>query len=227
MVQAELSSSTFNNTGFIVTRKVYTKEDVEKKCKIWPKSNQLGFDGWPFFSYKHTEEIEWVKAAILDALNKPETFNANDNYGALCNLKELIKGKNAEKLRSKYGIPVKLEYRNAYEVNSIVDANHNDQVIIPLTASEILDLIADLNKNRDVEELFNVYDFYHKEVTIELLEKFQTLYNQGKLNKLIRYICSKSNELGGFHDYGVGIIRNRLTTQYLFDNRKGGSKDDL
>ena len=224
MVQAELNSSTFKGTGFIVTRKVYTKEDVEKKCKIWPKSNQLGFDGWPFFSYKSLEETEWVKAAILDALNKPETFNANDNYGALCNLKELIKGKNAEKLRAKYGIPVKLEYRNAYEVNSIVDANHDDRVIIPLTASEILDLIADLNKNRDVEELFNVYEFHHKDVTIELLEKFQTLYNQGKLNKLIRYICSKSNELGGFHDYGVGIIRNRLTTQYLFDSRKGDAK---
>ena len=224
MVQAELNSSTFKGTGFIVTRNVYTKEDVEKKCKIWPKSNQLGFDGWPFFSYKSLEETEWVKAAILDALNKPETFNANDNYGALCNLKELIKGKNAEKLRAKYGIPVKLEYRNAYEVNSIVDANHDDRVIIPLTASEILDLIADLNKNRDVGELFNVYEFHHKDVTIELLEKFQTLYNQGKLNKLIRYICSKSNELGGFHDYGVGIIRNRLTTQYLFDSRKGDAK---
>lgn len=227
MVQAEFNNSTFNSNGLIITRKVYTMEDVEKKCKIWPKSNQMGFDGWPFFSYKNIVEVEWVKAAIVDALNKPSLFGASDTYGALCNLKELIKGKNAEKLRSKYGIPIKLEYRNAYEVNSIVDANHNDQVIIPLTASEILDLIADLNKNRDVEELFNVYEFHHKEVTIELLEKFQTLYNKGKLNKLIRYICSKSNELGGFHDYGVGMIRNRLTTQYIFDNRNGGSKDDF
>ena len=224
MVQAELNSSTFSSTGFIITRKVYTKEDVEKKCKVWKKSNQLGFDGWPFFSYKKLEEIEWVKAAILDALNKPETFNATDNYGALCNLKELIKGKNAGKLQAKYGIPMKLEYRNAYEVNSIVDANHDDRVIIPLTAGEILDLIADLNKNREVSELFEVYEFYHGDVTIELLEKFQRYYNQGKLNKIIRYICSKSNELGGFHDYGVGIIRNRLTTQYLFDQRKSDAK---
>ena len=223
MVQAELNSC-IGNSSLIITRKVYTKEDVEKKCKIWRKSKQLGFDGWPFFTYKNLEEIEWVKSAILDALNKPETFNAHDTYGALCNLKTLIKGKNAEKLRVKYGIPMKLEYRNAYEVNSIVDANHDDRVIIPLTASEILDLIADFNKNREVTELFEVYEFHHGDVTIELLEKFQRYYNQGKLNKLIRYICSKSNELGGFHDYGVGIIRNRLTTQYLFDQRRSDAK---
>lgn len=223
MVQAELNSSTFSGS-LIVTRKVYTMEDVEKKCKIWPKSHQLGFDGWPFFSYNHLEEIDWVKAAILDALNKPETFNARDNYGALCNLKKLIKGKKAEKLKAKYGIPCKLEYRNAYEVNCIVDANHDDQIIIPLTAGEILDLIADFNKNRDVTELFEVYEFHHKDVTIELLEKFQELYNQGKLNKIIKYICSKSNVLGGFHDYGVGIIRNRLTSQYLFHYMKGDAK---
>lgn len=224
MVQAELNSNTFNSNGLLFARKVYTKEYVEKKCKIWPKSNQLGFDGWPFFSYKNLEEIDWVKNAILDALNNPESFDSRDTYGALCNLKKMIKGKNAKVLRSKYGLPIKLEYRNAYELNCIVDANHNDTVIIPLTAGEILDIIADLNKNREVSELFEVYDFHHGDVTIELLEKFQELYNKGELNKLIKYICSKSNELGGFHDYGVGIIRNRLTTQYLFDHRKGDAK---
>lgn len=54
----------------------------------------------------------------------------------------------------------------------------------------------------------------------EKMEKFQSLYFKGKLNKLIKYICSKSNEIGGFHDYGVTIIRNRLTSQYLFDPRR-------
>ena len=68
MVQAELNHSTLGN-GLIIPRKVYTMEDVEKKCKIWKKSNQLGFDGWPFFTYNNLEEVEWVKAAILDALN--------------------------------------------------------------------------------------------------------------------------------------------------------------
>lgn len=220
MVQAEFNSSTFQSTGLIVTRKVYTKEDVEKRCKIWKKSNQLGLDGWPFFSYKHLEEVEWVKAAILDALNHPERFNASDNYGALCNLKSMIKNKNAEKLRSRYGIPVKLEYRNTKGVNSIVDANHGDKLIVPLTAEELLDIIVDLNKNRKVEDIFNAYDFHHGSVTIEYLETFGKLYCQGKLNKIIRFICSKSNELGGFNDYGVSVIRNRLTSHYLFDSRR-------
>lgn len=223
MVHAELNNSTFKQ-GFMVTRKMYTKEDVEKKCKIWHKSNQLGFDGWPFFTYKNLEEVEWVKSAILDALNNPGTFQASDTYGALCNLKEFIKGKNAEKLKPKYGIPLKLEYRNSQGVNSIVDANHDDKVIIPVTASELLDLIADLNKNRKPSDIFEVYDWYHKDVTIESLELFYTYYKQCKLNKLIKYICSKSNELGGFQDYGVGIIRNRLTSQYLYDSRKRSVK---
>ena len=34
MVQAELNHSTLGN-GLIIPRKVYTVEDVEKKCKIW------------------------------------------------------------------------------------------------------------------------------------------------------------------------------------------------
>ena len=219
-MQAELISTDSSNRGLMITRTVYTKEDVEKKCKIWRKSKQLGFDGWPFFSYKNLEEIEWVKSAILDALNKPETFNATDNYGALCNLKNLIKGKKAEKLRSKYGIPVKLEYRNTSGINSIVDVNHNDKLIIPLTAGEILDIIADLNKGRKVEDIYKAYDFHHDTMTIEYLENFRELYRKGKLNKLISFICSKSNELGGFNDYGVSIIRNRLTSHYLFDARR-------
>lgn len=220
MGQIDLGSCT--DGALMVPRKVYTKEYVEKKCKIWHKSNQLGFDGWPFFTFNDLEEVEWVKAAILDALNNPGMFNASDNYGALCNLKRKIKGKKAIVLKAKYGIPVKLEYRNAYEVNAIVDANHNDKVIIPLTAGEILDLIADINKNRNVSELFEFYEFYHGEVSIELLEKFERLYSQGKLNKIIKYICTKSNDLGGFHDYGVSVIRNRLTSQYIFDSRKVG-----
>ena len=119
---------------------------------------------------------------------------------------------------------MKLEYRNSQGVNSIVDANHDDKVIIPVTASELLDLIADLNKNRKPSDIFEFYDWYHKEVTIESLELFHNYYKQCKLNKLIKYICSKSNEIGGFQDYGVGIIRNRLTSQYLYDSRKRSVK---
>ena len=170
MVQTELkNNSTFKSPSLVITRKVYTKEYVDEKCKIWAKSNQMGFDGWPFFSYKNLEEVEWVKAAILDALNRPQSFNARDNYGALCNLKEKIKGKNAIVLRSKYGVPMKLEYRNTKGVNSIVDVNHGDKLVVPLTAEEVLDVIADLNKNRSVEDVFNAYDFHHKVMTIEYL----------------------------------------------------------
>lgn len=222
MVQAEFNSSTFSSNGLVVNRKVYTMEDVEKKCKIWPKSNQMGLDGWPFFSYKNIVEVEWVKAAIVDALNKPELFGASDTYGALCNLKEKIKGKNAEVLRETYGIPPKLEYRNNKNVNQIVDANHNDELVIPLTASEILDVIADLNKNRSIDEIMGAYDFHHNNMNRDFLKLFHDYYKKGMLNKLIKYICSKSNELGGFKDYGVDDVRNRLTSQYLCLQRCNG-----
>lgn len=222
MVQVDLNGHSTDSIK--VSRKVYTMEDVDGMCKIWRKSNQLGLDGWAFCTYKNLTEVEWVKAAILDALNNPETFNATDNYGALCNLKAMIKGKNAIVLRDKYGVPQKLEYRNVMGINSIVDANHDDCVIIPVTAEEILDLIADINKNHKLEDIFDAYNFYHVDMTLEKMELFKKYYNQGKLNKIIRYICSKSNELGGFHDYGVDTIRNRLTTQYLFDSRRGDCK---
>ena len=87
-----------------------------------------------------------------------------------------------------------------------------------------MDVIVDLNKNRDVEDIYHAYDFHHQVMTIGYLDDFKRLYCKGKLNKLVRFICSKSNELGGFVDYGVDVVRNRLTSHYLFDNRKGGKK---
>ncbi|MBQ2651923.1 MAG: hypothetical protein IJF83_00050 [Methanobrevibacter sp.] len=223
MVQVELDNCS-NKGIFHISRKVYTMEDIDELVKPITSSKQISFPkGRMFCSYKDAIEIEWVKAAILDALNNPEKFySPGDTFGATMKLQEMIKGNNCIVLRKEYGIPEKLEYRNTYEVNSIVDANHNDRVIIPITAGEILDLIADLNKNRKLEDIFEVYDWYHKDMTIELLELFQTYYRECRLNKLIKYICSKSNELGGFQDYGVGVVRNRLTTQYLFDSRKSG-----
>ena len=107
-------------------------------------------------------------------------------------------------------------------MNCIVDANHADKVIIPLTARELLDIIADLNKGHGVEDIYNAYlqEFHHETITIEHLEQLRLLYFNGKLNKIIKFICSKSNELGGFVDYGVDVIHNRLTSQYLFDSRR-------
>ena len=216
-MQAEL---TMEGTPLMIPRKVYTKEYVEQNCTYWKSSNQVGLNGWAICIIRNKDEIPLIQAAVLDALNHPERFNANDNYGALCNLKEYIKRGNAEKLRSRYAMPVKLEYRNVQGINSIVDANHDDKIIIPLTAGEILDVIVDLNKNRDIEEIYYAYEFNHETMTIEYLEQFQEYYYKGELNKIVKFICSKSNELGGFVDYGFDIIRNRLTSHYLFDNRK-------
>ena len=204
-------------------RKIYTMEDIDHLVKLIPSSRQISFPkGRMFCSYKQEHEINWVKAAILDALNNPEKFFCpGDTFGATMKLQEMIKGNNCIVLKKWYDLPQKLEYRNNYNVNAIVDANNNDTVIIPVTAEEILDLIADLNKHRKVEDIFIAYEFYHESMTLEKLELFQSYYKKGKLNKIIRYICSKSNDLGGFHDYGVNVIRNRLTSQYLFDNRRG------
>ena len=73
-----------------------------------------------------------------------------------------------------------------------------------------------------VEDIYNAYlqEFHHETITIEHLEQLRLLYFNGKLNKIIKFICSKSNELGGFVDYGVDVIHNRLTSQYLFDSRR-------
>lgn len=205
-----------------VSRKVYSNEELEEMVKVW-STGQVAIMGMAIGSAKNDYEISWIKAAIGDALNHPEVFNSpNDTFGALNNLRGMIKNKNAVVLRARYGIPVKLEYRNTLGVNAIVDVNHEDNVIIPLTASEILDIIVDLNKNRNVEDIYYAYEeeFYHETMTIEYLESFQELYQKGKLNNIIRFICHKSNELGGFKDYGVDVIRNRLTSQYLFDNRR-------
>lgn len=220
-MQAELP---MEGASLMIPRKVYTKEYVEENVKPW-KSNQVGFNGWAICTIRNESEIPLIKAAVLDALNHPEHFNASDNYGALCNLKKYIEKGNAEKLRNRYGIPIKLEYRNLTGVNCIVDANHDDQLIIPLTAGEILDVIVDLNKGRNIEDIYYAYDFHHDTMTIEYLEQFQRYYYKGELNKIVKFITTKSNELGGFVDYGVDIIRNRLTSHYLFDSRKGGETE--
>lgn len=211
-MQVELDTHSSLPKGY-----VYTISDVEKMCKPLPSSNQLSLNGWMFFRYKNLEEVEWVKHAILDALNNPQTFNANDSYGALCNLKEKIKRCNAIVLKEQYDIPVKLEYRSSSGVNCIVDANHNDKVVIPLTAAEILDVIMDFKKNRDYDYIMNSYEFHHRVMNLNknCLMKFKKLYFNGELNRIITFICKKSNERGGFMDHDIGVIRNRVTSNYL------------
>lgn len=225
MVQAELD---YNTSGTInLSRTYYTMHDIERMMDVIKTSNQITFLTWKLGTHKNEQELEWVKKALFDCLNNPEKFDSpNDTFGAIANLREKIKRNNCIVLREYYGIPPKFEYRNSYEINAIVDANSNDDIIIPVTASEILDIIADINKNRSLEEIFDNYEFHHDEcMTIELLDLFRKLYCQGKLNKIVRHICSKSNELGGFKDYGVEVIRNRLTSQYLFDPRRGGKEN--
>ena len=214
-MQVELpgcSTSTIN-----CTRKVYTIQDIDRLVKPIQSSKQISFPrGRMFCSYKDTIEIDWVKSAILDALNHPEKFDSpGDTFGATMKLQEMIKGNKCHILKKWYDIPQKLEYRNAYEVNAIVDANHQDRLIIPLTAEEILDVIVDINKNRSLEDICNVYNFHHSEMNVHYLELFKELYYKNELDKLIRFICTKSNDLGGFMDHGVGVVRNRLTSHYL------------
>lgn len=210
MVQVELVTGSNLPKGYL-----YTKSDVEEMCKVITSSGQLSLNGWMFFSYNNMNEIRWVKSAILDALNNPEIFNSNDTYGALCNLKELIKGKNAKILKERYDIPPKYEYRSTSGINCIVDANNDDEIIIPLTAEEILDVVMELNKNRDFEYIMGSYEFHHKVMNQNCLWKFKKLYYEGDLDNLINFICKKSNERGGFQDHGVGIIRNRVRSNYL------------
>ena len=217
MVQVELATGSNLPKGYL-----YTKSDVEEMCKVIHTSGQLSLNGWMFFSYNNMDEIRWVKSAILDALNHPELFNAHDSYGALCNLKEKIKRKNAIVLKEKYDLPPKYEYRSTSGINAIVDANNDDKIIMPTTSAETLDLVMEFNKNRDVDYISQSYVFHHKIMNLnkEYLLKFKKLYLEGEFDNLIKFICNKSNERGGFQDHGVGVVRNRVLSNYLKEEWK-------
>lgn len=208
-----------------IPKKVYTMEDVDKMMNLIESSNQITIHTWKLGTCNDRSEYEMVKKAVLDALNHPEKFNSStDTFGALVNLRKKIRKNNCSVLFEEYGLPAKYEYRNTHGINCIVDANNNDSMIVPVTASELLNLIADFNKNHNIEDIYDAYlqEFHHDNVTIEHLELLKKLYYQGKLNKVIKFICTKSNKLGGFVDHGVDIIHSRLTSQYLFDSRRGG-----
>ena len=203
--------------------KIYPMNDVEEMMNLIESSNQITIHTWKLGTCNGKSEFEMVKKAVLDALNHPEKFNSPmDSFGALVNLREKIKKNNCKVLSEEYGLPMKLEYRNTSGVNCIVDANHDDRIVIPLTARELLDIIADFNKGHSPEDIYNAYlqEFHHGSITIEHLEYFMALYSHDKINKIIKFICRKSNDLGGFVDYGVGILHNCLTSQYLHDSRK-------
>ena len=153
--------------------------------------------------------MDWIIDAITDTLN-----NSNGSYFALLDLKNSLKGGNIEILRSKYATPKLLKYSSTMNVNSIYDAN-NGKCFIPVTASEILDLILDIKKGRNVDYILNSYEFYHKDMNREYLERFIDAYKHKELHKLIKFICKKSNLEGGFVDHGIGVIRNRRVEDYL------------
>lgn len=223
MVQAELTNSTFKTGSFFNTDKKYTMTDIEEMMNLIESSNQITLHTWKLGTCNNNTEYEWVKRAVLDACNTPEKFDSpGDTLGAIINLRKMIKKNNCNVLRGRYGMTPKYEYRNQYLHNFIVDANNHDEIIIPLTAREILDIIADLNKGHSISKIYDSYleDFHHDTVTMEHLELLKKLYYKGELNKLIKFICSKSNELGGFVDYGVEVLRNCLTSQYIYDSRR-------
>ena len=199
---------------------LYSKKEVEDMVSVWT-TGQVAICGMSIGTAGNKFEQDWIKAAIFDALNHPEKFNSkNDTFGALMVLKSKIQGGNVHVLKSEYGVPPRFEYRNSRGVNAVVDVNHESKVVFHLTACEVLDVICDLNKNRSIKQIFNSYDFYHKNVSLESLKFFKDAYSNGELNKVVKYICSKSNDIGGFKDHGVGVVRNRLTSQYLFDARR-------
>lgn len=155
------------------------------------------------------EQVDWIIDAITDTLNK-----SNGSYFALLELKESLKGGKIEILRSKYATPKILKYSSTMNINSVYDAG-TGKCFIPVTASEILDLILDLKKGRTIDYLMSSYDFYHKDMNREYLERFIDAYMHKELNKLIKFICMKSNVEGGFVDHGVGVIRNRRVEDYI------------
>lgn len=221
MVQVELEEC----CTLIPKKKIYSIEDIEEMTKPINNNAQCSLNGWSFCSIKNLTEFKWLQLALLDTLNHPEMWGYPGNtYEALIELQRYVHGNHCEKLAKWYHLPMKLQYRNIEGVNAIVDANHNDKIIIPLTARELLDIIAYLNKNYSAEDIYYAYqtDFHHKSITIEHLEYFKRLYLKGELNKLIKFICSKSNELGGFYDYGVEVLRNYVTSRYVFDSRRDG-----
>ena len=197
----------FNN--LFPNKRVCSREDIRKLVKKIDSSNQISLNGWMFCKFYKDEQVDWIINAITDTLNK-----SNGSYFALLDLKKSLKGGNIEILRSKYATPKILKYSSTMNVNSVYDAE-TGKCFIPVTASELLDLVLDIKKGRSIDYFMGSYDFYHKDMNREYLERFIDAYNHKELNRVIKFICKKSNLDGGFVDHGVGVIRNRKVEDYL------------
>lgn len=189
--------------------RVCSREDIRKLVKKIDSSNQISLNGWMFCKFYKEEHVDWIINAITDTLNK-----SNGSYFALLDLKKSLKGGNIEILRSKYATPKILKYSSTMNVNSVYNAE-DGKCFIPVTASELLDLVLDIKKGRSIDYFMGSYDFYHKDMNREYLERFIDAYNHKELNRIIKFICKKSNLDGGFVDHGVGVIRNRRVEDYL------------
>ena len=208
MVQVELETNS-NNVGVPGGRR-WSREEVKSMVKIIKTSGQVSLNGWMFCKYYRDEQVEWVISAIMDTLN-----NSDDSFRGLLKLKESLKGGNVKILRSKYATPKLLKYSSTAGVNCIYDAE-SGKCFIPVTASEILDLTWDIKKGRSIDFIMRSYDFYHDAMNREYLDRFIDCYSHKELNKLIRFICAKSNGEGGFVDHGVGVVRNRDVVTHVF-----------
>ena len=208
MVQVELETNS-NNVGVPGGRR-WSREEVKSMVKIIKTSGQVSLNGWMFCKYYRDEQVDWVISAIMDTLN-----NSDDSFRGLLKLKESLKGGNVQILRSKYSTPKILKYSSTAGVNCIYDAE-SGKCFIPVTASEILDLTWDIKKGRSIDFIMRSYDFYHEAMNREYLERFIDVYSHKELNKLINFICVKSNREGGFVDHGVGVVRNRDVVTHVF-----------
>ncbi len=204
-----------------------SKEWITSNCKVY-ENGQLHFVGCPIGTVKNEEEKQFILKNLEQTANNPQHWGVEHPFQALKKLKAEVKNRKCFSEGAYYTRKFEmlnrikhLEYSNTNEFHCIIVRNHNSpEEFLSFSIFQILDACAEFNLGRDIEYVKKAY--FQLDDSPYLYDDLKLLHHAwgtGKLDKIIKWVCSLSKTESGFIVHlgngGRVTIKNEYLGKYI------------
>ena len=202
----------------------FTEEDVEKNINV-TKNEQIWFLGTSIGTAKNEYQLKECKKRIKEIVCNPDI----DTFIGLQKFRTQVYGKMLNVFPKYYPI----RYQGGQGHDLINALNHKDkwEPFIFMDAEEILDAAKMFKHGKTSTQVGDMmirnpyYECTHSNMSQEDLDLFEEYYRAGKMNRIIRWICTESEKVNGFRIYSTNKVLFYLNPEdYVF--RKGDTGNE-
>ena len=176
----------------------FVEKYVELHSRNEKGGGQIWFFGEALGTAKNRKEYNACMQELIRILN-----NDKDSFIQIQELRSKVKNANMHVLIPEF-LPIR--YQSGADFDCIVHEVTGEPVMF-FDAQEILDIAISLNNGRSINEVMQtmLYNEYAEHTHIDVSEKdfllFEKYYSAGKLNRIIKFICERSESSQGFVVY--------------------------